>query len=486
LSVIQSLRFCSDKLFAIAFAVLCTISYVADGVAQVLSAEELKNRVIHRRAVEAVSWGMPAVNYDLMVQALFRAGGKWNQIVYWSRPSDWKNQTLTPNPDTIYIMPFFNTKDVGPVVLEIPPADGGSITGSVDDAWQTALADVGPAGTDKGRGGKYLILPPGYQDPIPAGYFPLASSTYQTYALLRSNLSGRSDDEVAKAVAYGRRIKVYPLAQADNPPETIFTDVFGRLYDATIPTDVRFLESLDRIVQAEPWLERDRVMIDLLKTIGIEKGKPFAPADTPALNDAIREARDFINAKYEAMFVPPFFEDRQWAVPVPPELIHGLQTNYSEVGSYPIDARGALYSMGFFSAKNLGVGQFYLLTIKDADGQPLDGGSSYVLRVPANPPVDLYWSVTAYDRETHALLRKMPRASLASNARGVRKNPDGSVDVTFAANAPAGQESNWVPTDPQRGFELMLRVYGPRKEFFDKAWVLPDVEKITARAGDKP
>jgi hypothetical protein len=124
------------------------------------SPTELAERSLHRRAVEAVIWGMPAVNYDLMYQAMVReAKGAFNQIAYWSRLPDWKIQTLTPNPDAIYLTPFTNTKDAGPVVLEVPPADQGSITGTVMDVWQSALEDVGPAGVDKGQGGKYLILP---------------------------------------------------------------------------------------------------------------------------------------------------------------------------------------------------------------------------------------------------------------------------------------------------------------------------------------
>ncbi len=101
--------------------------------------------------------------------------------------------------------------------------------------------------------------------------------------------------------------------------------------------------------------------------------------------------------------------------------------------------------------------------------------------MPPNVPVDQYWSVTAYDRQTHALIKNMPRASRASNAADVQKNADGSVDIYFGPKAPAGKEANWVPTDPQRDFELMFRVYGPKKEFFDKVWVLPDVEKIAAQ-----
>ena len=178
---------------------------------------DLVGRTVYRRAVEAVIWGMPAVNYDLMYQAMVReAKGAFNEIAYWSRLPDWKIQTLTPNPDAIYFTPFVNTKDVGPMVLEIPPADEGSITGTVMDLWQCALEDVGPAGVDKGQGGKYVILPPGFTNSVP-GYIPMPSDTYQGYALLRSIPNSGSDADVAKAVAYGKRIKLYPLSQAGSP-----------------------------------------------------------------------------------------------------------------------------------------------------------------------------------------------------------------------------------------------------------------------------
>src|SRR5271169_3611494 len=150
---------------------LAVVGFAQQAASQTFSADELARRTIERRAVEAVIWGMPAVNYDLMRQAaIHEAKGAENQIVYWSRLPTWKNQTLTPNPDAVYLMPFFNTKDVGPVVLEIPPAtDEGSITGNIDNAWQVALEDAGPSGADKGKGGKYLILPPDYKDKVPDG-----------------------------------------------------------------------------------------------------------------------------------------------------------------------------------------------------------------------------------------------------------------------------------------------------------------------------
>src|SRR5499427_824816 len=213
------------------------------GVVKEFSSHDLERRMIERRAVEAIIWGMPIVNFDLMYEAMVRLGGAANQVLYWSRLPDWKNQTLTPNPDSIYLMPFINTKDVGPVVLEVPPADEGSITGSIDDAWQTVVEDVGPAGVDKGKGGKYLILPPGFKEKAPDGYIVLPSGNYQGFAILRSILKSGSEADVAKAVAYGKRAKLYPLSQAANPKPTIFVDAIDLVFDATIPYDLRFFQS---------------------------------------------------------------------------------------------------------------------------------------------------------------------------------------------------------------------------------------------------
>ena len=265
-----------------------------------LTPAELDERMLHRRAIEAVIWGMPAVSYDLVYQAAVRqAKGDFNQAIYWSRLPDWKIQTLTPNPDTIYLMPFINTKVVGPVVLEIPSADEGSITGTVMDVWQCASEDGGPAGVDNGQGGKFLILPPRYKDKEPAGYIPLPSDTYEGYALLRSIPSSGSEPDVAKAVAYGKRIKLYPLSHAATPPATTVVDVVDVVYDSTITYDLRFFESLHRIVQAEPWLDRDKAMIDQLTSIGIEKGKPFSPdpRTQDVLNDAAGEAHAWLVAR---------------------------------------------------------------------------------------------------------------------------------------------------------------------------------------------
>jgi hypothetical protein len=444
---------------------------------------QLAERAVHRRAVEAVVWGMPAVNYDLMLQEMLRkTKAQVNEVVYWSRPLDWKNQTLTPNPDSIYLMTFFNTKDVGPIVIEIPPAEGGSFAANIDTAWQVALEDAGPEGADKGKGGKYLILPPDYKATVPEGYVPLQSDTYGGFALFRSNLVSHSDVGIAKSVAYGKRVKVYPLSQAaipGGPPPTKFTDAMDVVFDSTIPYDLRFFQSLDRIVQSEPWIQRDRAMIDPLRSIGIEKGKPFHPdlKTTEILNAAAREAKDWLEQQYDTS-LPAYYEGSHWRSPALPEAVQGQSTGYANTQTYPTDARGLTYTYGFIGIKRLGTAQFYLMSIKDKDGHALDGGRNYRLTVPANAPVKQYWSATVYDRATHALIRNMRPASRSSQIQELQKNVDGSVDIYFGPNAPSGKELNWIPTSVDGRFEVLFRLYGPEKPLFDKTWKLPDIEKI--------
>jgi hypothetical protein len=467
---------------AAALAGVLTMSGIATQVlAQEIRGDQLDESTVHRRAIEAVVWGMPAVNAQLMFDAAKNCGSDYNQVVFWSRPVTWKNQTLTPNPSTIYVFPIYNTKDAGPMVLEIPPADKeNSITGSVDDGWQTAIEDVGPAGVDKGKGGKYLILPPGYIEKVPDGYIPLPSNTFSGFALLRSNLKSGSDADIAQAVAYGKRVKFYPLSQASNPPETKFVDAIDVVFDSTIPYDLRFLETLDRFMQREPWLDRDRVMIDFLKTIGIEKGKPFNPDEKTrqVLNDAVREAHAWLNQKYANMFTPPYYKGAHWGMVALKEVIEGLETDFANPNAYPVDGRGVTYYYAFFSPKHLGEGQFYLMEIANKDSKSFDGGRTYRPNVPANVPVKLYWSATVYDRATHALIREMPWSSRGSNTPGLMKNADGSMDLYFGPKAPAGKESNWVPTKSGGEFEVLFRFYGPEKPLFDKTWELGDIAEV--------
>jgi hypothetical protein len=473
----------SKQLAIAAFAAAATLATWQTLRAQTLTPTQLAERTIQRRAIEAVNWGMPVVNFDRMVQAMLGAKGAFNQVVYWSGFSDWKNQALTPNPDTIYFKPFIDMKDVGPMVLEIPPAgDAGSITGTIMDCWQAALEDVGPAGVDKGRGGKYLITPPGYKETPPDGYIVLPSQTYQGFALLRSIVKTGSTEDIAKAVAYGKQIKLYPLSKASGPPETVFVDMINVVFDSTIPYDLRFFQSLDRMVQSEQWLPRDKVMVDMLRSLGIVKGKPFKPdAKTQKiLNAAIGESHAWLNVRYETVF-PPYYGAGQWFVPATDDLRETAATFYESADAYSIDARGLTDYWAFSTVKHLGAGQFYLMSIKDKAGAILDGSKNYRLTVPANAPVKQYWSAVVYDRATHALVRNASRLSRSSQNADLQKNADGSVDVYFGPKAPAGKQANWIQTNAGGKFEVLFRLYGPEKPVFDKTWKLPDIDKVATQ-----
>jgi hypothetical protein len=461
-------------------ALVCLAALVGStGAARTEPQSDLARQMVERRAVEAMIWGMPAVNADLMLQAMLSTtDAKQNDVLFWSRPADWKNQTLTPNPDSIYFMSFWNVKN-GPIVIEVPPAVGGSIAGNIVNAWQMPLEDAGPQGADAGKGGKYLILPPGYQGEVPDGYFALPSDTFTGFALMRSNLASHAEADIAKSVAYGKQIKVYPLARAGDPPPTRFVDAAGRLFDATIRYDASFFRNLDRVVQTEPWLQRDRAMIDPLRTLGIEKGKPYAPdaAAQAALDAGAREAQSWLSDQYERGF-PVMNEGIRWFPAARADFAKAVQNGYADADTYPVDARGVTYTLGFTGIKRLGTAQFYLMANKDKDGNAFDGATTYRLTVPADAPVNQYWSVTVYDRATHALIRNLDRASVASISKDVATNADGTVDVYFGPKPPEGKKANWIPTDPDGAFELLFRLYGPEKPLFDKSWKLPDAIKL--------
>ncbi|MCP9276936.1 DUF1214 domain-containing protein [Mycolicibacterium arenosum] len=442
-------------------------------------ADSLGNAAVLRRGIEAAIWGVPAVNFELMYREMVdKLGGEYNQIVYWSRLLDWKNQTLTPNPDVIYFMPFFDTSDVGPMVLEIPPADDGVLNGSVMNFWQAAIEDIGPGGMDEGRGGKYLILPPGYDsDSVPQGYVAMPCDTYRGYALVRSVLRSGSDADVATAVEYGRRMKLYPLSEAANPSATTYVDAIDVIYDATIPYDIRFFESLNRMIQAEPWRDRDKAMIDQLKTIGIERGTAFSPS--AEARQVLNEAMTHVKAELQRWWArtTPFYDGDRWFFPVSSELQKSIANGFTTPDSYPVDERGWLYTFIYFSARHAGEAQYYLMATEDTNGQALRGDTSYRVNVPAEVPVTQYWSLTVYNRDTHTLIRNARRAGRSSQTPGLSINDDGSVDVYFGPHTPA-VESNWVPTDSDGHFEVLARFYGPEQKLFDKTWRLGGIERI--------
>ena len=226
---------------------------------QLAKADELTTQgnptrdLVTRRAIEAMTWGMPAVNLDLMYKAMILAKRRPRQPDALLVAASRRKHEPQRNTDVIYIIPYFDTRGGHPMVLEIPPADDGVIRnhhGRLADA----ARDVGPAG-GWWQGGEYLILPPDHKGEVPDGYIALPSLTWRGYALLRSILRGGSEADAAKAVEYGKRINLCPLSRLPSPPGKPLV-LTATAYSTTrpFPTNARFFELLNGVVQSKPWL----------------------------------------------------------------------------------------------------------------------------------------------------------------------------------------------------------------------------------------
>jgi hypothetical protein len=218
--------------------------------AQAFSLEELERRRVERRAVDAAIWGMPILNFHAMRQAYLRDGeAEYGDIIWWPEGSSWRNQSLTGNTTARYLYAFLNMKESGPIVLDLPAAMRGSrLLGTIEDAWFAPLRDVG----GDGKAGKYLILPPDYTGEVPAGFIPVRSKTFNAKALMRSILASRSEEDRRLGDEMVAQIKIYPLADADNPPEQRFVDMTDTMYRGLVKYDEGMYTSLARMLNEEP------------------------------------------------------------------------------------------------------------------------------------------------------------------------------------------------------------------------------------------
>ena len=419
-----------------AFAMtLATLAAPALNVsAQDLSPEALQQRMLERRAVDAAIWGMPIVSLDAMRQAYFRDGkAKYGDIIWWPKGNSWKNQSLTPNTSLRYLYVFLNTKDDGPVVVDLPPAaNGTSLLGTIVDAWQVPLTDVG----FEGKGGKYLVLPPDSKGEAPAGYIPVRPKTYNTFTALRSILASSSEEDERKGDALVQQIKVYPLANADNPPAQRFVDMTDTMYDGLVRYDESIYASLARMLNEEPVQPEDLQMMGMLLPLGIEKGKEFKPdpATTAVLKSAAAEAHAWLLAQMPS-FVEDWWPGSRWKVPISAIAVK-TGFKWAVANYFDVDSRGIGFSSFFVPPAKLGAGSFYLGANFDGNGQPLRGENTYRLHVPADVPVSQFWAVTAYNSQTSALFVDLTRPTVNSLNKGMRKNADGSADIYFGPKRP--------------------------------------------------
>ncbi len=445
------------------------------------SAEQqtIHERMFHSRAVEAVVWAMPLLNFKGFRDGHASVGVGYNDIAYHSKVQDWKFQTATPNNTTPYVNFYWSIKD-GPMVVEIPPsADGVGIFGTIMDAWQRPLDDVGAAGRDKGRGAKYVLIPPGYDGPVLPGALVYEQPTNHGFAILRAIIPDARPESLAKAAEYAKKIKVYPLADADNPPKNNYVDIYGKLNEMTPVLDGGIFAAIHEILQEEVVEKQNMAMMGLLANIGIKKGAPFEP-DTKAqavFDKAGPDALQYMIEQYHRFLNPWMYKDKKWSVLAPPGAIE-TDFSYEFPNYFDYHARGALYYAVISSVKNYGTATFYLDIAETPDGEWLDGGNNYKLVVPPKVPARDFWAVTAYDLVTASYIRDVSKGSIDSNQTELKKNSDGSVDIYFGPKAPDGKEANWLPTREGKRFFLLFRFYGPEKALFDGSFELNDIKKV--------
>ena len=381
---------------------------------------------------------------------------------------------LTANATTPYICAFANLAETGPLVIEIP---AGATAGLVNDYWHKIVSDMGLTGPDKGKGAKYLVLGPGQQVQAEDGYRTIRSSTLGIFWGTRIL---NKDPVEAKALL--NAIQVYPYAQRNNPGKTkIIRPPKGTKWLGIQPRGLDYWKRLSEFINREPVQERDRLIMAMLKPLGIEKGKPFNPdarqkkilLEAAIVGEAMAKANSF-HKRFEGA---KYFKNSHWEELM---MVHPTQqTEYydqlDERAAYQYEAFST--SMAMIS-KTPGVGQAYLGGYVDEDGNGLDGSKTYRLRVPANVPAKNFWSLTIYDVATRCLIDNPQQLADRSSRHDLVKNDDGSIDLYVGPEAPVGFEKNWVPSVKGKAWYGYFRLYGPTEAHFDKTWMLPDFEKI--------
>ena len=368
----------------------------------------IEYEMVVQRACEAAIWGMPAVSvYDIELSTQRDLGANFGDIVYFTKPMTSRHGFLTANDVTPYTIASLSCKG-DPLVIEIPPeAEKASFFGTIVDAWQTPIADVGPPGDDQGKGGKYLFLPPGYDGDVPDGYLVYRSNTYGVHFALRpvAKNGGTSEDQSN----YAQTLKVYRLSEAANPPSTIFVDAFPKKWNTLPVYDHTFFTDLNTVIQREPILERDKAMMALLAGIGMEKGKEFKPdvETKEALEEGLKRAYDSMQHYFISDAMMSYWNDRKWQVWKFAEGQPEAGFPYVTEDRVLVDERaGGSYFWITYLPKSLGGGSFYLTGLRDSDGELMNGTDTYKLNVPADTPAKDFWSVIVYSMKTKGFVER--------------------------------------------------------------------------------
>ena len=449
-----------------------------DGFPDDATTQKVYDNLDFMRGVEAFLNAMPGASAEAIRTGWASQGADNNQtVLIMENLMDSKSLFLTPNTESIYNMAWLDTSK-GPLVLETPP----NVLGIIDDHWFKYVGDFGNAGPDKGKGGKFLLLPPGYKGEVPKGYFVMHSPTYGNLMFFRGFMENGSTETAVNNTK--KFFKVYSLSDAKNPPPMKFINVSGKEFNTIHANDFHFYEEVNAIVQYEPNEALNPETLGLLAAIGIESGKKFAP--DARMKKILTEAVAVANATARALTFRPridgvyYYPDRKWFT----SFAGGSYEFLKQPGVRNLEGRVLFhyYATGITPAmamKTVGVGSQYAAATTDSEGKPLDGSRTYKIHLPPNIPAKNFWSFVAYDNQTRSMLQTDQQfPSISSLKKGVVTNADSSVDVWFGPTAPKGHESNWVQTVPGKSWNVLLRLYGPGQTWFDKTWKPGDFELV--------
>ncbi len=458
----------------------------------------LQDELLFQRATQAYLWALPLINTLGMQVGSEKVFGKgYNVLPIFKNRLDAKTLITTPNSDVIYALSYVDLGTDGPLVFEAPPG----LQGILLDFWQRPIpvdggkfaGDVGLPGPDAGKGGKMLILPPGYKGEVPEGHFVYRSGTNNVFIFLRAFY--QDPKVLGPAVALMERTRIYPLNGQAAAKPMVFPNASGVPVDMLPISDGSVFDHLKMLLDGEGSHLAGSDGLGMLASIGIVKGPPFNPdAHTREILD--RAARTAYKMSRVIGFKEEvsgrslrIYPDRRWINPMadatPDNLGGPLDLNWCRTaeGYLDLDMRIWFFtdyysvSPGMLS-QTPGQGAKYMIGFTDSDGAPLSGGSNYRVRLPANIPAGNFWSMTLYEAENASgLANGQAFPSLGSRDKPAQ-NADGSTDIYFGPAAPAGKEGNWQATVPGKGYFAILRLYGPTEAAINKSWKPGDIELL--------
>ena len=460
--------------------------FATTGFAQNTSLSDREAKLVYSRAFEAILWASPAVAILAQKEAGRRDLGAGNtDIIYTGKSLDYRWGAITYNNQSPYWGADFSVKD-GPVVVEIPPAiPDAKFVGSIHEVWYRPLEDFGPAGADKGKGAKYLVLPPDYKGDIPDGYIVLQSTTFTHHVSGRTIPRDKGQKGWDAAVKYIKTVKIYPLSEANSPKPQKFIQGAQKWYRAQPKFDLSDFRLIHRLVQEEPMRERDKVMFGMLAEIGIRKGTKFDPSPEVAkiLEEAAKDAQAYaIEHIKTGKSFRPFWKEGVWgSFNITPEVAATyLSYDFDDRLAYQDRMTNVFYFSGgmykTFDATRPS-STAYLMTAQDSDGRGLDPSKTYKIHIPANTPMKDFWSIIAYGTKSRTFINS-PKITVSSNDEAVKVNDDGSIDLYLGPKPVKGYEANTVITNPEEDIFLMFRLYGAKPQLWERKWKLGDPELV--------